>query len=196
MILVIGNKDFFINTTKNSNVTVEEKELISIEDITVDKKDLKLNPVEGKWYYKNVPFNGFATKIYNNGIVEEKLGFYKGKREGVAKRWSDKGVLRVESNYHENKLVGLYRSWWENGALAEESFYIKGFKDGEEKQWYPDGQLSKFRNLVKGNESGMQKAWLKNGTLYVNYEAKNGRIFGLLRANLCYQLEDEKVITE
>ena len=40
----------------------------------------------------------------------------------------------------------------------------------------------------------MQKAWLKNGKLYVNYEAKNGRIFGMRRANACYKLEDEIII--
>jgi len=40
----------------------------------------------------------------------------------------------------------------------------------------------------------MQKAWLKNGTLYVNYEAKNGRVFGMRRANSCYKLEDETIL--
>jgi hypothetical protein len=40
----------------------------------------------------------------------------------------------------------------------------------------------------------MQQAWLETGALYVNYEAKNGRIFGLLRSNLCYQLENEVVV--
>jgi hypothetical protein len=39
----------------------------------------------------------------------------------------------------------------------------------------------------------LQQAWLENGTLYVNYEAKNGRIFGMNRANLCYKLKNEKV---
>jgi hypothetical protein len=39
----------------------------------------------------------------------------------------------------------------------------------------------------------LQKAWLENGTIYVNYEAKNGRVFGMKRANLCYQLKNEKI---
>jgi hypothetical protein len=47
--------------------------------------------------------------------------------------------------------------------------------------------------LNKGKEEGLQQAWLENGKIYVNYEAKNGRIFGMNRANLCYKLKNEKV---
>ena len=56
------------------------------------------------------------------------------------------------------------------------------------------GQIAKLRNLVDGKERGVQKAWLANGKLYVNYEAKNGRVFGMRRANSCYKLEDEVII--
>ena len=65
---------------------------------------------------------------------------------------------------------------------------------GVSKEWFSNGQLSKLRNLVDGKENGFQKAWLQNGKLYVNYEAKNGRIFGMRRANSCVRLEDEVVI--
>ncbi|MDO5970689.1 hypothetical protein Q4Q35_12800 [Flavivirga aquimarina] len=179
------------NTTKD--YTVEEKTRV-IEDIEVSKKELILNQIEGKWYYKNQPYNGYSVKFHSNGTLEERLGFFKGKREGVAKRWSKNGVLRVQSYYNQNKLVGVYKSWWENGTLGEESNYINGLKQGIEKQWHSNGQLAKLRHLKDGKENGMQQAWLKNGKLYVNYEAKNGRIFGLMRSNLCYQLKDEVVV--
>ena len=83
---------------------------------------------------------------------------------------------------------------WENGTLASQSFYENGLKQGVDKKWFSNGQLSKLRNLVDGKEHGFQKAWLANGKLYVNYEAKNGRIFGMRRANSCYRLEDEVII--
>ena len=54
--------------------------------------------------------------------------------------------------------------------------------------------MFKLRNFADGKEHGFQKAWLANGKLYVNYEAKNGRIFGMRRANSCVRLEDEVVI--
>ncbi|MGS0524987.1 toxin-antitoxin system YwqK family antitoxin [Zobellia nedashkovskayae] len=84
----------------------------------------------------------------------------------------------------------------ENGTLSEESHYVNGVLHGEQKYWYATGEISKVRNLVEGKEEGMQKAWLQNGKLYVNYEAKNGRIFGMKRVNSCYKLQDEVVIRD
>lgn len=178
--------------TSKENI-VEEKDIIVI-GFEVTKNELTLNQIEGKWYYKGEPFNGFSMKFHSNGNAEERLGFYNGKREGIAKRWSESGVLRVESFYKQNRLVGSYKSWWENGVLGQEAYYENGQVNGVAKEWYPSGQLAKERLLVAGKEEGLQKAWLKNGTLYVNYEAKNGRIFGMKRANSCYQLEDEVVV--
>ncbi|MBU2996256.1 hypothetical protein KO500_07410 [Cellulophaga baltica] len=166
---------------------------ITIANIEVDKKKLFLNQIEGKWYLNDKPFEGYSLKYHKNGTVIEKLGFYKGKRQGSAKRWFENGVLRASFNYNQNKLVGSYKTWWVNGVLSEHSTYVNGIKQGIEKRWYSSGQLAKMRNLVDGKEQGLQQAWLQNGTLYVNYEAKNGRVFGLKRANLCYQLKDEVV---
>ncbi|MEO9480030.1 MAG: toxin-antitoxin system YwqK family antitoxin [Maribacter dokdonensis] len=167
---------------------------VEISQVTKFKEELTLNQLEGTWYYKNSPYDGYALTLHENGTLAEKVGFVKGKREGIAKRWSVNEVLRVEFHYKNNRLEGSYKTWWENGQLAQEANYLNGKMDGVERKWYPDGQLAKERQLVNGREEGLQKAWLQNGTLYVNYEAKNGRIFGLRRANSCYQLEDEVVV--
>ncbi len=39
----------------------------------------------------------------------------------------------------------------------------------------------------------LQQAWLKNEKMYVNYEAKSVKIFGMRQANSCYKLENEDV---
>lgn len=44
-----------------------------------------------------------------------------------------------------------------------------------------------------GMEEGIQQTFRKNGALYANYEAKEGRIFGLKKAALCYGLEDQSI---
>ncbi len=196
LLLLIVTALSLINCKDANDIKRVEGDAKEIYNVEVFKQDLVLNQIEGKWYYKNRPYNGYSLKFHPNDTLAERLGFLNGKREGVAKRWSINGVLRVESTYRQNKLVGVYKSWWENGVLAEESHYVNGLKQGEEKQWYATGQLSKDRQLVKGNEEGLQKAWLPNGKLYVNYEAKNGRIFGMLRANSCYKLEDEVVVRD
>ncbi|MGO4918739.1 toxin-antitoxin system YwqK family antitoxin [Maribacter spongiicola] len=167
---------------------------IEIKQETKFKEELTLNQLEGTWYYKNSPYDGYSIALHENGTLAEKVGFIKGKREGKAQKWSEAGVLRVAYHYKNNRLEGSYKSWWENGQLAQDANYVNGNMNGVEKKWYPDGQLAKKRQLLNGKEEGLQKAWLQNGTLYVNYEAKNGRIFGLRRANSCYQLEDEVVI--
>ncbi|KQC29778.1 toxin-antitoxin system YwqK family antitoxin [Flagellimonas eckloniae] len=165
-----------------------------IANIEVLKDSLVLNGNEGNWYYKDQLFTGYAVKCHKNGSLRQKVGFYNGKKMGVAKIWFHNGILKVESHYNKNKLVDSYKAWWNNGVLASEANYENGKLHGIETKWYETGQLSKVRNLVNGKEQGLQQAWLRNGTLYVNYEAKNGRIFGMRRANLCYQLADEKVV--
>jgi len=128
--------------------------------------------------------------------MAERLGFLNGKREGVARRWSENGVLRVESTYHQNKLTGIYKSWWENEVLAEESHYVNGLKHGEEKQWHATGQLSKVRQLVKVMRKDCKRPGCPTGSYMLIMKPKNGRIFGMLRANSCYKLENELVIRD
>lgn len=173
--------------------SVEDNPIV-IKNFEVPKSELVLNQIEGNWYYNGEAYNGYSIKLHSNGTKQERLGFYKGKREGIAKRWSENEVLRVESYYRQNRLIGSYKSWWENGVLGQEIEYVNGKMNGVAKEWYATGQLSKERLLIDGKEDGLQKAWLKNGKLYVNYEAKNGRIFGMKRANSCYQLKDEIVV--
>lgn len=188
-------KKSVINTKSKTSEKVVEKETI-IKPVEVQKEDIKLNQVEGTWYYNKVPYSGYSVKYYANDTLAEKTGFINGKREGISKKWSENGQLRLELHYKNNRIDGNYKTWWQNGALAEESTYVKGLMEGVQKKWYPTGVLAKLRNVVNGKENGKQQAWLENGKLYVNYEAKNGRIFGLKRANSCYKLEDEKVITK
>ncbi|WP_452223377.1 toxin-antitoxin system YwqK family antitoxin [Lacinutrix chionoecetis] len=182
------------SSSKSSNTDVTKFQPIVIANVEVLKKDLVLDGNKGIWYYKEKPYNGYSLKYYPNGVLEEKWGFYNGKREGVAKRWTINEKLQLESYYKNNRLVGVYKTWWENGVLSGETYYENGVKQGVEKKWFANGQLNKLRHFVDGKEHGFQKAWLANGKLYVNYEAKNGRVFGLQRANSCVRLEDEVII--
>lgn len=179
---------------ENTSKQVASKRQIQIDTLQVLKNDLVLNQVEGIWYYNSTPFNGFSVTYYPNGNLKEKRGYYNGKRQGVARQWYENGKLRIESFYNNNRLDSVYKSWWHNEVPSKKSHFVRGVQQGEEKQWYPNGQLAKLRHLVDGKEEGLQKGWLENGKLYVNYEAKNGRIFGMRRANACYKLEDEIVI--
>jgi len=193
ILLLTGCNDVSLSSKANDIGIVEEKTLV-INATEILKEDLVLNQLEGRWYYNNQLYSGYSVRYYPNDTLAEKIGYHLGKREGITKKWSENGVLRIESHYKDNRLDNVYKSWWENGTLAAQSNYVDGVKQGIEQEWYPTGQLAKKRQLVDGNENGLQQAWLENGKLYVNYETKNGRIFGMRKANSCYKLEDETII--
>ncbi|MFP4845717.1 toxin-antitoxin system YwqK family antitoxin [Winogradskyella sp. PE311] len=165
-----------------------------IEDVNIEKSQLILNASKGQWFYKGKPFNGYALKYFRNNDLAEKTGYFNGKREGESFAYYSNGNKKKVAYYSNNKLNGKKMNYYENGTVVTEFNYVDGIPQGVQKTWFPNGQLAKKRILNKGVEEGLQQAWLENGKLYVNYEAKNGRIFGMLRANSCYKLEDEKVV--
>lgn len=181
---------FSCNKTPNE---VKAQQNVTINNVEVLKKHLNLNQNTGVWYYNKKPFSGYSVKYHNNNQLEEKVGFYNGKRYGIARNWFLNGNLRYEYYFKKNRLDTIYKSWWQNGNQSGEKFYNNGIQNGIEKKWYSSGKLAKLRNIKNNREEGLQQAWLENGKLYVNYEAKNGRIFGLKRANLCYKLKKEEI---
>lgn len=179
--------------SKTTNKNISNLQPKTIIDFKVDKDSLKLIPEKGQWFYKNLPFNGFATLKHKNGAIAEAIGYYNGKKEGVGKKFFDSGELKKQMFYIQNKLDGKSFGYFKDGSFSTESSYKYGKRHGVQRLWYINGQLAKQKNLIEGKEEGMQQAWLENGKIYVNYEAKNGRKFGLSRANLCYRLKEEKV---
>lgn len=157
------------------------------------KHELELHPLEGKWYYNDTQFTGYALSYHANGTLAEQIAFKNGKKHGVFRKWYPSGQLRTEGQYVQNRLNKELKSWWSNGNLSTTSFYVMGERHGKQCKWYPNGQLARLIHLNFGKEDGLQQAWLQSGKLYANYEAKNGRFFGLKRSNLCYELKDEVV---
>jgi len=162
-------------------------------ELLINKDSLFLDGNKGVWYNKNKAYTGYSVRYHRNDTLMEKIWYQKGKKEGIARTWFSNGCLKSEYKYKANRLNGEYIAYWENGVKGTEAYYENGKLHGLEIKWHQSGMIAKKRQLVYGQESGIQKAWLKNGKLYVNYEAKNGRIFGMKRANSCYALEDEIV---
>nr|WP_321233170.1 hypothetical protein [uncultured Psychroserpens sp.] len=189
LFLILLNSGCVTKETKNESLYVNKE----INALKVNKNLLKLNPLEGKWYYNGKPYSGYSVTYHSNGVLLSSIGYYEGKKEGIAREWFENGVLKKESFFIENRLNGSVKSWWPNKKLSSESYYVNGVREGIQKRWFDNGQLSRQTTLKNGIEEGMQQAWLRNGKIYVNYEAKNGRIFGLKKANLCYKLKNEIV---
>lgn len=156
--------------------------------------DLSKDPKNGKLMYKGKLYTGMAKQIYkDSGGVKMICGYVNGLKHGVAKRWYNNGVLNYQTSYVNGRKQGLTKVWYKNGQIQRETTYFKGVVHGTETVWYPTGEKLKERRLSYGLEKGLQKAWRKSGKLYANYEALNGRVFGLRGANMCYKIENETV---
>lgn len=188
------------NSSKNElnvekNTLKEQDNDFYIPNNLVHKDSLRLIQNLGIWKLNSVPFNGYAVKYHKNGQLSEKVGYYNGKKEGKGLFWFSDGLLKKEIFYKNNKIEGPLKLWSPNpkSVLVKEFNFSKGIQHGVQKKWHTNGQIAQIRNLEYGKEIGLQQAWLRNGKQYINYEVINGRAFGLKKAQLCYELENEKL---
>ncbi len=162
-------------------------------DEFIHQDSLVLVPERGLVHYLGKPFSGAAVSFYPNGNIAVRNEYAEGKKHGVCSRWFVDGTISYESEYSKGKKHGSTKTWWRNGNIRSAAQLKEGTAQGLQKQWYKSGALFKVRNIVDGKEEGLQQSWRENGKLYNNYEAKNGRIFGLKRAELCFELDNEKI---
>lgn len=142
--------------------------------------------------------SGYVKEFYPDGALFREFGVIAGKKEGISSTYFDDGRLKFLDTFQKNRLNGMVKRWtMESGyQLIAELYYVDGKLHGEQKKWYPTGELHKRMNLKMGREEGMQQAFRKNGAIYANYESRNGRIFGLKRSNLCYELDNEQIVSQ
>mgnify|MGYP003352023984 CR=1 FL=1 len=55
----------------------------------------------------------------------------------------------------------------------------------ERASFHHNGRLAERRHFFDGKEEGLQQAWTEDGQLYINYEMRNGRRYGVLNARPC-----------
>lgn len=58
-------------------------------------------------------------------------------------------------------------------------------RNGEYRTWHANGQLAEIRRYVNGREEGLQQSWTADGVLFLNYEVRNGRRYGLVNSRPC-----------
>ena len=167
----------------------------NIPDTTVNKSELFYNIKNSSWTLNDELYSGYAVSFYPKKNLKEKFGILNGKTQNQAIQWFSDGHYKYLANYHKGKLHGEKKSWSTDSIhiLVSHLKYVNGKPHGEQKKYYPTGELFKKLNLNMGKEEGLQQAFRKNGALYANYEAREGRIFGLKKSKLCFQLDDEEV---
>lgn len=166
-----------------------------VPDTQVEKSILCYNHKTSIWSLNNAPYSGFAVSYYPDNSPKEKFGILNGKKQDKLIRWYPDGHYKNLATYDKGKLHGEKKIWSQDSShvLIAHYNYRRGWPHGVQKKWYTTGEIFKKINLNMGKEEGIQQAFRKNGVLYANYEAREGRIFGLKKAKLCYSLEDENV---
>lgn len=166
-----------------------------IPDEILNKSELNYDNSTSQWTLNNGLYSGYAITYYRDSILKEKFGILNGRMQNEAIEYYPDEHYKHLSHYHEGKLHGPKKFWSADSShiLLSHLNYVSGKLHGEQRKWYPTGELFKKLNLNMGREEGIQQAFRINGDLYANYEAKNGRIFGLKKAALCFGIEDEKV---
>jgi len=179
---------------------VEEKQkstdLIIIPRIIVNEKQVSYNNRDAKWYYNDMAFTGYIEEDFSDGSTQKRFGVYHGLKHGSSLHWYKDGRLRMSANYHLGKLHGDKKYWLDNDIhqISSHLQYEEGKLQGRQKLWYDSGEVYKLLYFNLGQEEGLQQAFRKNGAVYANYEAREGRVFGMRRASLCFELENEKLI--
>lgn len=85
---------------------------------------------------------------------------------------------------------GHVQQFWPNGHLKSDATYTDDAYDGEVRTWYENGAPYELRHYRSGHEEGVQQSWTDAGVLYLNYEVRDGRRFGLVNASPCNAVGD------
>ena len=79
---------------------------------------------------------------------------------------------------------------WPDGRTKSEGIYLRDVRHGEFRAWHQNGQLAELRHYVDGREVGRQQAWTTDGVLFLNYEVRNGRRYGLVNSKPCLPADE------
>jgi hypothetical protein len=135
-------------------------------------------------------FFGTVVEKDDQGRVRVSDPYFRGLLSGQSRAFYASGKIRWTRDYRNGKKDGVHVGWWENGRKMFEYRFRKDLYDGSVREWYADGKIAKEMHYEYGVESGLQRAWRENGTLYANYEARNGRLYGIINARLCYSVKE------
>lgn len=114
-----------------------------------------------------------------------------GNPDRIAQAFADDGTLLSQTTWRDGRKSGRHLAFWPGGAPRVEAFYVSDVIEGAYRSWHPNGQLAELKNYTQGREAGRQQAWTPQGELFLNYEARNGRHFGLINSKPCLPVQGE-----
>jgi len=137
-------------------------------------------------------FSGELIKKYENGTIQSKAYYTRGKLNGIFESWYLDGTLFENRMYTNGVKTGRHKGWWSNSKPKfSYNFNAKGQYEGELLEWSESGKRFKIMNFENGKEAGHQRIWDDKGNIKCNYTAINGDRFGLVNMKNCYSVDNE-----
>jgi len=87
-------------------------------------------------------------------------------------------------------VVEVRATAWADGGPQTRGEYVHDVRHGEFRTWHRNGRLAELRHYIDGRESGLQQAWTADGLMFLNYEVRDGRRYGLVNAKPCPPADD------
>ena len=99
---------------------------------------------------------------------------------------------RAFASIAERTRWGTHTTWWPNGHVRSVAQYGDDAYEGLYATWYETGHRYELRHFVNGREAGGQQSWTAEGVLYLNYDVRDGRRYGMVNARPCVPTGGEK----
>ena len=103
----------------------------------------------------------------------------------IVQVFGDQGTLLAQTAYRDGRKVGRHVSYWPGGGRRVETFYGGDVIEGEFRSWHANGRLAELKRYARGQQTGLQQAWTDRGELFLNFEVRNGRHYGLINSRPC-----------
>jgi len=162
-----------------------------IPSTTIHLPDPAFTINNGVAMYRQLPFSGTAILYYDSLRTKSSLQYLNGKQEGIEIAFFQNGQKESLRFYKAGEKDSVHNGWWPNGNRRFEYHFSHGQYDGDFTEWYEGGELGK-RIVYNDGEELSGKGWRQNGKPYMSYVMKDGRRYGLVNAQLCYSLKNEK----
>lgn len=107
----------------------------------------------------------------------------------IVQVFDDQGTLLSQTSYREGRKVGRHVSYWPGGGRRVETLYDGDVIEGEYRSWHANGRLAELKHYARGQQTGLQQAWTDRGELFLNFEVRNGRHYGLINARPCLPVQ-------
>ena len=107
----------------------------------------------------------------------------------IVQVFDDHGALLSETSYRNGRKVGRHVAYWPGGGRRVRTLYNGDVIEGEYRSWHANGHLAELKHYAQGHPAGLQQAWTERGELFLNFEVRNGRHYGLINSKPCLPVQ-------